>query len=81
MHVSVLIKVKGDDAEGARALVEEVLDDTCTDESTGWDYVGGIMQVVETVTDSKTQVDLGSLKNFEELEEHWKDHTLKNREV
>ena len=79
MHSQVLIKVKADDADEARAIVQEVLDETCADESTGWDFVGGISQVVKKVTDSKTQTYLGSIKSFEELEEHWKNATLHNK--
>jgi len=78
VHIYTLIKVKADDADEARSIVEGELDNSIENGRAGFDYVGGIMQVVETVTDSNTQVDLGGLNSFEELEKHWKKSTLNN---
>ena len=78
MHVKILIKIRALNSSDAKEVVEEALNESVHEgNSTGWDYVGGIKQIVKTVTD-ESKISLGNFKSFKELEKHWHNSTLKN---
>ena len=73
MHVWTLVKTKAENAENAQAVIEDLMTDTCSEEKR-FDYVGSC-EVIQMTDEVKQEF---NVKNFEELEQKYKDYTTAN---